>query len=338
MKRRAYAVATLYVLILAALSVPLRTIAFGKWPKLKDGVELLSEWPVWLTLFVCQLAVLTVLVRRTSRRPPALWTQWSSILASGLMMAGLVQGAGVALWVLFRFQRYSPLLVLSVGPATWLVWSLVFFRLSRKVTPADLVSHQCRTLFKSSILELLIVVPAHIVAAHRAELLAGCLTFMGLAMGLAVLLFSTGPALLLLCAARWRRLNPAAATDETVPAPDLMSRKTAPVVAFSALVCAVLALGLSFVVWPAPTDAERSWPMAQAMNQGLNKEFEKSGWVSNGNGGWTKDTNMAQAYKELNAEMEKAGWSTLSNGAYTLPADSELLRKLSNARRKGTAD
>jgi len=64
------------------------------------------------------------------------------------------------------------------------------------------------------------------------------------------------------------------------------------------------------------------------MNQGLNKEFEKSGWVSNGNDGWTKDTNTIQDYKELDKEMEKAGWITLSNGHYVPPADSEHLHKL----------
>ena len=319
MKRWAYAVATFYILILAALTLPVSAIAFGKWPDLKDGANLLWMWPVWLTLFVCQFAMLTVSVRRAGLRPPTHWTKWPSILASGLIMAGLVQSAGLALWELFRLQSYSLLLLLSVGPAAWLLWSLAYFRLGRKVTPSDLASHQCRTLFKSSILELLIVVPAHIVASHRAELFARYLTFLGFAVGLAVTLFSFGPAALLLCAARWGRLNPAAAADETVPTPDLMSRKTTPMVAFGVLVCALLALRLSFVVQPAPTDQERSRTFVQAMNQGLNKEFEKSGWVSNGKGGWTKDTNIAQAYKKLNEEMEKAGWITLSNGHYALP-------------------
>ena len=327
MKRWAYVVATLYIVILAAFTLPVTAIAFGQWPDLKDGVNLLLMWWVWLPLFVCQLAILKGYVSRTGLQPPTRRSKWPSILASGLIMAGLVQGAGLALWELCRLQSYSPLLLFSVGPAAWLLWSLAYFRLGRKVTPSDLVSHQCRTLFKGSILELLIVVPAHIVTSHRAELFAGDLTFLGFAMGLVVMLFSFGPAVLLLCAARWRRLNPAAALDETVPTPDQMSRKAAPVVAFGVLVCTLLALRLSFVVRPAPTDAERSWPLLQAMNQGLNTEFEQSGWVSNGNGGWTKDTNLAQPYKELNEEMEKAGWITLSNGSYGLPVDSELLQK-----------
>jgi hypothetical protein len=48
-----------YILILAALAVPVVSIAFGGWPDLKGWPELLSGWPVWLTLFVCQLAMLT---------------------------------------------------------------------------------------------------------------------------------------------------------------------------------------------------------------------------------------------------------------------------------------
>jgi hypothetical protein len=332
MKRWAYVVATLYVLILAALTLPVAAIAFGKWPSLKDGVNLLLMWPVWLILFVLQFGLLTVCVRRSGLRPPTHWTKWPSILASGFMMAGLVQGAGLALWELFRLQSCSLLLLLSVGPAAMLLWSLVYFRLGRKVTPSDLVSHQCRTLFKSSIFALVIVVPAHIVASHRAELFAGCLTFLGFAMGLTVGLFSFGPTVLIRWGARWRRFDPAAPTDETDPTPDLMSRTATPVVAFGVLVCALLALGLSFVVQPAPTDEKKSWEFVQGINQGLNEGFEKRGWVRDGKGGWTSDTNRMQRYKELNAEMEKAGWITVSNGVYTLPADSEHLGKLRKER------
>ena len=96
MKRWGYVVATLNILILAALTLPVTAIAFGKRPDLKDGVDLLWLWPIWLTLFVLQLAMLTDSVRRTGLRPPTHWTKWPPILASGLMMAGLGQGAGLA--------------------------------------------------------------------------------------------------------------------------------------------------------------------------------------------------------------------------------------------------
>ena len=240
------------------------------------------------------------------------------------MMAGLVVGAWLAFCECFRLKFLSLSLLLALGLITWLLWALVFFRLSHKLTPATLVSHQCQTLFKGSILELLIAVPSQIVASHRVGWFIGNCTFLGLAVGIIVMLFSFGPAVFLLCTARWRCLKAAPATCETDPTPHLMSRTIGPLTAFGVLACTFLALGLSFVVKPAPTEVENSGQMLQ----GMNKEFEKNGWVSDGKGGWTSDTNRIQGYKKLNAEMDKAGWTTVSNGHYILPTDSELPRPL----------
>jgi len=53
-------------------------------------------------------------------------------------------------------------------------------------------------------------VPTHIVARHRNECCAGCFTFIGLTMGISVMLFSFGPSVFFLYAARWKRLHPGA--------------------------------------------------------------------------------------------------------------------------------
>jgi hypothetical protein len=52
-------------------------------------------------------------------------------------------------------------------------------------------------------------VPTRMVARYRDYCCAGFLTFIGLTMGVSVMLFSFGPAVLLLYADRWRRLHPA---------------------------------------------------------------------------------------------------------------------------------
>lgn len=83
-----------------------------------------------------------------------------------------------------------------------------------------------------------------------------------------------------------------------------------------------------FRVRPPPTADEQSRQMTRA----LNEAFEKKGWVSDGKGGWTSDTNTIQTYRKLNAEMEKAGWITVSNGHYVLPTNSEVLRRLETER------
>jgi hypothetical protein len=94
------------------------------------------------------------------------------------------------------------------GGLTWCIWSAVFFRLGRKLQPSDIVSRQCRLLLKGCILELLIAVPTHIVARSRDYCCAGFMTFVGLTMGISVMLFSFGPAVFFLYVERWKRLHP----------------------------------------------------------------------------------------------------------------------------------
>jgi hypothetical protein len=78
----------------------------------------------------------------------------------------------------------------------------------RSEEPRDVVSRQCLWLLKGSILELLIAVPTHIVARCRDYCRAGFMTFIGITLGISVMLFSFGPAVFFLYVARWRRLHP----------------------------------------------------------------------------------------------------------------------------------
>lgn len=70
--------------------------------------------------------------------------------------------------------------------------------------PRGLILRQSRYLFRGSILELVVAVPAHILARHRDYCCAGAQTFIGIAFGISVMLFSFGPGVLFLCAERWR--------------------------------------------------------------------------------------------------------------------------------------
>jgi hypothetical protein len=84
----------------------------------------------------------------------------------------------------------------------------VFYRSSRTVPATDVITQQCRYLLKGSILELLIAIPTHIVARARDYCCAGFYTFIGIAFGISVMIFSFGPGLFFLFAARWKRLQP----------------------------------------------------------------------------------------------------------------------------------
>ena len=309
MKRWAYGVATLYVLILSALLVTLSSVASGQWPDINGLKDKSAFGPcaIYLT-FLFRLSVRNAHGAGSHDGFPATYTpdhmavNLCQRIHDGLPGVGRRSGALRP----FPMGRHSGASCHRSFDVAALVG--VFFRLSRKATPADLVSRLCRTLFKSSILELLIVVPAHIVASHRASFLSGTFTFIGLVMGVTAMLLSFGPAVLLLYAARWRRLHPAAVAHEMDPTPHLMSRKTASLTACGVLTCTLLALGLSVVVKPLPTEKEKSRQFTQKLNDQLNKDFEKQGWVSDGKGRWTSDTNTVQFYSNLNKTMEKDGW------------------------------
>jgi hypothetical protein len=217
MKRWAILVAGLYLLILAVLTVPVLVLALGDM-KMTQAVQVYSEWPYWVWLLVMvlgQAVLLIVPVKVASRRPVSRRGLLPTVLASGLMMGGLVAGAVCALYE-FVFKDQGPggdwigWGAIAVMVVTWCIWSVVFMRLSRTLEPPDLVSRQCRALLRGSILELLVAVPTHIVARNRDYCCAGFMTFIGLVTGMSVMLFSFGPSVFFLFAARWKRLHPAA--------------------------------------------------------------------------------------------------------------------------------
>lgn len=220
MKQWAWMVAVLYVAVLFALTVPAILVAFVP-EKFGEAISALAYLPYWLWLgimFISQFALLAVPVRVASLRPVAQGPVWRTILAGGLMAGFLVAGGFLSIYEFIVrdkaigngcFWTAAALAILA-----WSAWAIVFFRISRRTDPADMVSRQCRCLLKGSVLELLIAVPTHIVARYRDYCCAGCLTFIGLTMGMSVMLFAYGPAVFFLFVARWKRLHPAAADLE----------------------------------------------------------------------------------------------------------------------------
>ena len=219
MKNWALLVAALYLLILAVLTVPVVLLAFMPEAGFGQAVTSYTYLPYWLwvaIMAVSQFVLLSVPVRVASLRPVSRGPIWRTVIACGLMAGGLAVGAFLSLYEFFIRDKpvnagWSEWPALIIGLLTWGIWAVVFARMSRTTTPTDFVSRQCRALLKGSVLELLIAVPTHIVARCRDYCCAGLMTFIGLTMGLSVMLFAFGPALLFLFAARWKRLHPAPA-------------------------------------------------------------------------------------------------------------------------------
>ena len=214
MKRWALLVAILYGAILCLLLPPTYHLAFASQPRSAYHGIFFQQW--WLLLGVmalAQVALLAVPVRVASRRPVTRRPLAMTIGAAVLMMSALVVGAFCSIYE-FGFHEaggyWTIWTALGLGLGAWCIWGWIFFRFSRRLEAADFVSRICRWLFTGSILELLIAVPTHIVARYRDYCCAGVMTFIGLTMGTSVMLFSFGPGVFFLFAARWRRLHPGA--------------------------------------------------------------------------------------------------------------------------------
>ena len=230
MKRWALLVAALYALVLGILTVPVPALALWQSPgKIAEVFREQWFWIWLLIMIVCELALLTVPVRISSRRPVTKGALWPTILASSLALALLVGAAALCIRaVLLGDQALNnewhqwALLAAVVG--LWGFWSVLFFRISGKQAPPDFIAALCQRLFRGSVLELLVAVPCHIIVRCRNYCCAEFVTFFGLALGIAVMLFAFGPAIFFLFVERARRLRaspagtpPTGTADPSVP-------------------------------------------------------------------------------------------------------------------------
>jgi len=162
-------------------------------------------------LVLNQVILLTVRVGVANQRPVKRRSVLWPIIVTGLMIGLLVMGAVFSI-IEFITQNIDSFgrsfyVVLAGGGLTWALWSAIFYRLSQSENPGDVISRQCGYLLKGSILELLIAVPTHIVARSRDYCCAGFMTFLGISLGIAVMLFSFGPSVFFLFVNRWKRLH-----------------------------------------------------------------------------------------------------------------------------------
>ena len=214
MKRWALVVAALYVLILAVLTLPVTLLAFAPQAKATDIAEAYLHFSFWLWLGVmglAQAALLVVPVRVVSRRPMSRRALLWPVATAGLMMGALGLGAIYSLGEFVgrgNVPNWFFWAGIGAGVVIWCVWAGLFYGSSRNAEPDNVISRQCRLMLRGSILELLIAVPTHIVARSRDYCCAGFMTFVGLALGISVMLFSFGPSVFFLYVARWRQLHP----------------------------------------------------------------------------------------------------------------------------------
>ena len=200
-----YAVAGIYAfLLLALLSLP----GWARWQGQADDNGLVTLAICIGVLTLCGLSLMIIPVRAARRRPITRRSIWIPVIASGLLAAALVLGGGLALCEYFRAtDQPAARIVLGASILTWLIWSGVFalVALSGRERSVGMKLH--RWLIAGSVLELLVAVPTHVIVRRRQECCAGILTGFGICIGVAIMLVSFGPSVLLLYYRRRKQIT-----------------------------------------------------------------------------------------------------------------------------------
>lgn len=161
----------------------------------------------WIALLVTAQALLffvsvdTTHKRLLPRRRTAL-----SVTAITVAVGLLTFSAILSVLIAFMDDDAEVLnssLMLLLSPITfWLIWGIVFYLYREQVSAR--VDRAVNWLLAGSVLQLLIVVPCHVIVRQRGDCSAPGVTAFGIATGIAVMLMAFGPSIIFLYQKRLR--------------------------------------------------------------------------------------------------------------------------------------
>lgn len=210
MRKWGVVVTGFYAVILLGVIVPGALLAvggdFASWAGLVKGVkELYADWTFWILAaavvgseaLLLFLAVDTSEKRLRPRTHVLVSCAFGGVLTA-LLTSGVIWALGFAMrgdkfWESF-FDKEMNLFLFWGG--LWAVWGVIFYVYLRGTS--DVVTRIVSWLLKGSVLELLIVVPCHVIVRRRQDCSAPGATSFGIATGVAVMLLSFGPSVLFL--------------------------------------------------------------------------------------------------------------------------------------------
>jgi hypothetical protein len=212
MRKWGIVISVFYALILLALIVPGAIFLEGY--KLFEGGEFLlfqsvikayGDWMLWLLIaaILASQALLLFLSVDTSQkrlkpRAHILVSVTFGGLLTALLSSAVVWSLGFAIrgenfWDPFFKTQKDTLLFWA---ALWLLWGILLYFYFRN--SSAVVTRLISWLLKGSVLELLIVVPCHVIVRRRHDCSAPIATSFGIATGIAVMLLAFGPSVLFL--------------------------------------------------------------------------------------------------------------------------------------------
>ena len=207
MRRWGFVISVVYAIIVLALLLPLAVLLGGEHGLLdesyySDVAGAYSAWEMWLLigiLIIGQVSLLFVSVDTSQRRLKPRASVWFSAAITGLLFTFLTVGIGasiaVAIWSDHFFDMVEHVF-LWVVIGLWAAWGIVFYFYRRDEVQA--ITRVVGWLLRGSVLELLIAVPCHVIVRRRNDCSAPVATSFGITTGIAIMLLSFGPSVLLL--------------------------------------------------------------------------------------------------------------------------------------------
>jgi hypothetical protein len=203
-------ISVFYALILLGLIVPVSMFIvggdFSKWSGFIRGIkDSYTDWMFWIlagALLASQVLLLFLSVdtshKRLKPRTHILVSVTVGALLTALLSSAIIWSVGFAirgdkLWGNF-FDKQTNVLLFWGG--AWLLWGILFYLYFQN--SSAVVTRIISWLLKGSVLELLIAVPCHVIVRRRHDCSAPAATSFGIATGLAIMLLSFGPSVLLL--------------------------------------------------------------------------------------------------------------------------------------------
>lgn len=197
-------ITVVYALVVTLLIVPGFAILGGD--RITEIYELWLTW-VWIGIMIGGQAVLLFLRVDTSlKRLKPRTHLWVSMLTTSLLTGLLFFAAVWSLLAGILGDRVfaKPLNIFFGAPGliflswigVWILWTIIFALYAHR--SPHWMDKIVGWLLKGSVLELLIAIPCHVVTRHREDCSAPTATAFGIATGVAIMLLSFGPSVLLL--------------------------------------------------------------------------------------------------------------------------------------------
>lgn len=202
-------VSLFYACIVLGLLLPAAVILAGDAPFSSaffgDLAGVYKDWLNWIFVAAVlsgQILLLFLSVDTSWKRlKPRMHIAVTCAVAS-LLLAGLTLVAFLSFAVAVPLKSLAEVLfdaagrVFALWVALWILWAVLFYLYARDSAAA--VARAVSWLLKGSVLELLIAVPCHVIVRRRHDCCAPIVTSFGIVTGIAVMLLSFGPSVLLL--------------------------------------------------------------------------------------------------------------------------------------------